>query len=55
MLTDVQLIAQAGGLAVIVAVLVAVRVRHHLLRRRVYRQAAAPLPGRTRDLPGARQ
>ncbi len=47
------MLAQAGGLAAVVLVLMLVGLRHRFLERKVQRMAEAPVPGRTRDLPAA--
>lgn len=54
MVSTQEMLAQVGGLAAVAGVLCAVRVWHWWLERKVYRLAAAPVPGRTRDLPQAR-
>lgn len=49
------MLAQAGGLALVVLVLALVVWRQRRLERKIARMVAAPVPGRTRDLPAARR
>ncbi len=50
-----EMLAQAGGMIVVFVLFALVAWRQRYLERKVWREAAAPLPGRTRDLPAARR